>query len=156
MSTTTKDKVTKLSQLHASDMLKRRWPNRYIAQPILGVDECVAGLIEIGALSQIVIDESTKKIALIHWMLSRIEVKPKKDSFGEKFYSSGAWRKLRFSVLKQSNGLCKMCGTSSKEGARMHVDHIKPRSKFPELALDPTNMQVLCEDCNVGKSDIEY
>lgn len=33
----------------------------------------------------------------------------------------------------------------------LHVDHVKPRHFFPELALEITNLQVLCEDCNKGK-----
>ena len=35
----------------------------------------------------------------------------------------------------------------------MHVDHIKPKSTHPHLALVKSNMQVLCEDCNMGKSN---
>lgn len=40
-----------------------------------------------------------------------------------------------------------------------HVDHIKPRSRFKELELDPNNMQILCEACNMEKSnknEIDY
>ncbi|MFC6439812.1 HNH endonuclease [Bowmanella sp. JS7-9] len=33
----------------------------------------------------------------------------------------------------------------------LHVDHVKPRAKFPELALDINNLQILCETCNLGK-----
>lgn len=33
----------------------------------------------------------------------------------------------------------------------MHVDHIKPVCTHPELCLDPENLQVLCDDCNLGK-----
>ncbi len=33
----------------------------------------------------------------------------------------------------------------------INVDHIKPRHTFPELELDPDNLQVLCADCNLGK-----
>lgn len=29
-----------------------------------------------------------------------------------------------------------------------HVDHILPRSRFPQYELDISNMQVLCEHCN--------
>ena len=44
------------------------------------------------------------------------------------------------------------CGRSKKEhGVVIHVDHIKPRSKFPELALEFDNLQILCDDCNIGK-----
>lgn len=29
-----------------------------------------------------------------------------------------------------------------------HVDHIKPRIQFPELAMAASNLQVLCEHCH--------
>ncbi len=35
----------------------------------------------------------------------------------------------------------------------MHVDHIKPRRKYPELALSRSNLQVLCNLCNHGKGN---
>ena len=35
----------------------------------------------------------------------------------------------------------------------MNVDHIKPRKLFPNLALDSSNLQVLCEVCNHGKGN---
>jgi len=45
-----------------------------------------------------------------------------------------------------------LCGKSKhKDDAILHVDHIKPRSKYPDLALELKNLQVLCEDCNIGK-----
>ena len=68
-----------------------------------------------------------------------------------KFYASLEWKQVRYEVLRKSDGRCCCCGASSKDGARLHVDHIMPRSKFPKLALDPANLQVLCEDCNFGK-----
>jgi len=39
-------------------------------------------------------------------------------------------------------------------GIVIHVDHIKPRSRYPELSLEIENLQVLCEDCNMGKSNV--
>ncbi len=35
----------------------------------------------------------------------------------------------------------------------MNVDLIKPRSKFPELALTLDNLQILCAACNHGKGN---
>lgn len=35
----------------------------------------------------------------------------------------------------------------------MNVDHIKPRKTHPHLALDPSNLQVLCDVCNHGKGN---
>lgn len=68
------------------------------------------------------------------------------------FYDSQEWREVRYLVLKHYGFKCMTCGRSPKKhGIVLHVDHIKPRSKFPELELDPMNLQVLCEDCNLGK-----
>lgn len=70
------------------------------------------------------------------------------------FYSSKEWRKLRVRVLEKYGCKCMMCGRSPKvHGVVLHVDHIKPRSKYPELELDISNLQVLCEDDNLGKSN---
>jgi hypothetical protein len=70
------------------------------------------------------------------------------------FYWSDEWRALRYRRLKASDGCCCLCGRSHRaHGVILHVDHIKPRSKHPELELVFDNTQVLCEDCNLGKSN---
>jgi len=72
----------------------------------------------------------------------------------ESFYQSEAWREARYKALRHSDGRCQLCGRSKRaDGVILHVDHIKPRSRFPELALDVANLQVLCEDCNLGKGN---
>lgn len=69
------------------------------------------------------------------------------------FYFSREWRELRYRVLRSSNKSCQCCLAKNKP---LHVDHIKPISKFPELKLDINNLQVLCEDCNLGKSNLYF
>jgi len=67
-----------------------------------------------------------------------------------------AWKNLRLGVLEIYGPLCMKCGASNR---RIDVDHIKPKSLFPELALTFENMQVLCEICNQEKgvkSQIDY
>lgn len=71
----------------------------------------------------------------------------------KRFYSSREWREMRYDVLRNTGAACNCCGARASDGVRIHVDHIKPRSKYPELQLDITNLQVLCEDCNIGKSN---
>ena len=71
------------------------------------------------------------------------------------FYRSQAWRSLRIEVLAESNRRCVLCGSSPDNGIKLHVDHIKPRSLYPELALEKSNLQILCEDCNLGKMTSE-
>ena len=73
---------------------------------------------------------------------------------GKDFYKCDEWRSLRIRVLEKYECKCMMCGRSPKNhGIVIHVDHIKPRSRHPELSLDFDNLQLLCEDCNLGKSN---
>jgi len=70
------------------------------------------------------------------------------------FYSSREWLELRVRVLESYECKCMMCGRSPKDhGIVIHVDHIKPRSKRPELSLNFSNLQLLCAACNRGKSN---
>jgi 5-methylcytosine-specific restriction endonuclease McrA len=58
---------------------------------------------------------------------------------------------LRYDILNRDNFKCVICGASSREGARLHVDHIIPVSKGGKSS--PDNLRTLCERCNIGKSN---
>lgn len=66
-------------------------------------------------------------------------------------YASEEWRLLRYQALKRDGGKCACCGRTRKDGVVMHVDHIKPKSRYPQHAYELSNLQVLCDDCNLGK-----
>lgn len=68
------------------------------------------------------------------------------------FYSSEAWRRVRYVALKMHGARCQCCGATAADGATICVDHIIPRYKAPHLALDVANLQILCADCNIGKA----
>lgn len=70
-----------------------------------------------------------------------------------KFLSSYQWRKLRYEAIQKYERRCMCCGLTPDDGIKLHVDHIKPRKKYPELALDIDNLQILCEICNHGKGN---
>lgn len=78
---------------------------------------------------------------------------PVKKREKDKFYSSPAWRMLRYQAIKRDGATCQLCGRTRKHGVVLHVDHIKPRSTHPKLELDLHNLQTLCEDCNMGKGN---
>lgn len=63
------------------------------------------------------------------------------------------WRQVRFDALRKAGGRCCLCGATAASGAVLHVDHIKPKSIFPALAFESSNLQVLCADCNMGKGN---
>jgi Homing endonuclease associated repeat/HNH endonuclease len=62
------------------------------------------------------------------------------------------WR-LRALVLMRDGARCQMCGATVQSGATLHVDHKTPWSKGGETVIE--NLQILCEQCNIGKSDVE-
>lgn len=74
------------------------------------------------------------------------------EALGKRFYATRRWKMLRYHVLQSRGARCEVCGrTPSRHGVIVHVDHIKPRSKYPALALEESNLQIMCEDCNMGK-----
>jgi len=62
-------------------------------------------------------------------------------------------RRLRALVLMRDRARCCLCGSGPGEGVTLHVDHVKPWSKGGETVLE--NLQILCNVCNIGKSDVE-
>lgn len=100
--------------------------------------------------------EHKKKISKKNW---RRKLKGKKPlsrkqrllfAPGHVFYRSKRWRELRRRVFRHYGYRCMSCRAVDTE---MHVDHIKPRSKHPHLSLTFENLQVLCKDCNMEKSN---
>jgi len=75
------------------------------------------------------------------------------DVASDAFLSTFEWRKVRMEALKKYGPRCQCCGATPANGAVMNVDHIKPRKKWPSLALDVNNLQILCHDCNHGKGN---
>jgi len=67
------------------------------------------------------------------------------------FLTSHDWAEVRYKVLLKYGARCMCCGRSAKDNIVINVDHIKPRSTHPQLALDINNLQVLCDQCNKGK-----
>lgn len=61
------------------------------------------------------------------------------------------WR-LRALVLMRDGARCRLCGADSQKSV-LHVDHVVPWSRGGETLLE--NLQILCEMCNIGKSDYQ-
>jgi 5-methylcytosine-specific restriction endonuclease McrA len=57
-------------------------------------------------------------------------------------------------ALERDGARCACCGRTPADGVRINVDHIKPRHRYPELALTLENLQVLCHECNHGKGNL--
>ena len=75
-----------------------------------------------------------------------------RETSDDQFLRSWKWTTLRYKVLLKYGRRCMCCGANPDDGETViHVDHIKPRHEHPKLALDASNLQVLCAACNRGK-----
>lgn len=61
-------------------------------------------------------------------------------------------RGLRHEVFKRDNYTCVECGAKKEDGATLHIDHIIPVSKGGSDEMN--NLQTLCSDCNLNKSNL--
>ena len=86
----------------------------------------------------------------------KVSQKPRKKpntTYGESIVFT-SYRKVRYDALLRSGGCCECCGNTPKSsGKPLHIDHIKPKSIYPELKNELSNFQVLCADCNIGKGN---
>jgi 5-methylcytosine-specific restriction endonuclease McrA len=75
------------------------------------------------------------------------------DVASAEFLQSKEWKALRRVVIEAYGRQCMKCKTTPRAKNKTHVDHIKPRKRFPSLALDVGNLQVLCSRCNKNKGN---
>ena len=61
------------------------------------------------------------------------------------------WR-LRALVIMRDGAYCRLCGATPHDGAKFHVDHVVPWTKGGETLIE--NLQILCNVCNIGKSNV--
>jgi hypothetical protein len=65
------------------------------------------------------------------------------------------WQTLRYAAKEKYGLICMKCGKTEDE-AVIHVDHIEPVSLYPEKAYDFSNLQILCAQCNIKKSNKDF
>lgn len=77
--------------------------------------------------------------------MPRIKVAPPRTpKRADPFYLSIEWRTLRAFILRRDGYRCVICKCDVSGKGEARVDHILPRSTHPRLALDPSNLRVLC------------
>lgn len=85
----------------------------------------------------------------------------------DNWQSSSDWHLWRMQQLEQQNWKCACCGQLMRFGKKIYlpngsftlepqhptVDHVLPKSLFPEFALDKENLVMVCWSCNRRKSN---
>lgn len=97
--------------------------------------------------------------AVLHPRVKMPSVKMPSVNLKDEFYKSWDWRTLRLEVIKEHGRACQCCGAmpgmmdAAGDPVRICVDHIKPISKYWHLRLVRSNLQILCDECNMGKGN---
>jgi hypothetical protein len=104
-------------------------------------DICVEYLAHKSGVSVVEIDRETRPPV------------PKANSRGGRVAQRGVSLSLRYEVLKRDNFRCVKCGRSPATGigVQLHVDHAISWANGGDTVL--ANLQTLCSDCNLGKSN---
>lgn len=74
----------------------------------------------------------------------------------QSFHVGDKWLILKRFAMNLFGERCMSCGLSqgfSKGNDEIQVDHVLPQSKYPDLAYDLDNLQILCKKCNHEKRD---
>ncbi|MGI6042125.1 MAG: HNH endonuclease [Candidatus Alectryocaccobium sp.] len=65
-----------------------------------------------------------------------------------RFYVSAEWRTLATAARVQQHNECQRCKARGYYKACEIVHHKRYVKKFPQLALDPDNLECLCKECH--------
>lgn len=74
---------------------------------------------------------------------------------GEKHpqWGGGTWNYWKKQALIRDDYICQICGF--REPEIMVVDHIKPKSLYPDLKFEMNNLITLCPNCHMRKTQRE-
>lgn len=69
----------------------------------------------------------------------------------QKTIKSERWKKFRRMIIQRDNGVCQRCLAKRNilVGDNLEVHHIKPRTKYPTLVFEESNVITICKTCNL-------
>lgn len=59
------------------------------------------------------------------------------------------WKQVQY---EKQNHKCAQCDFIAPTPKHLEIDHIKPISRYPQLAINTKNLQLLCRPCNQSKA----
>ena len=85
------------------------------------------------------------------WLSERNRINnPQKKGDLASRWKGGCAEYRKREALERDDYICQKC--EMREPEIMVVDHIKPKSIFPELATDLDNLMTLCPNCHARKT----
>lgn len=79
--------------------------------------------------------------------------RPAQQSDKEKAYQ--VWKETiaRDYVINRDGNNCRCCNRSARKDEKLDIDHIRSKGSTPAMKTSLTNMQLLCRNCHIKKTD---
>lgn len=68
-------------------------------------------------------------------------------------YECGTTEESQNWVRKHSDNYCPICSDNYSDRGGKTIDHKLPRSQYPWLSMDFSNLWVICKECNIEKAE---
>jgi hypothetical protein len=88
------------------------------------------------------------KEKIVYRDIVKTVIKREKRKTNPNIIQTKKYKEFRQKILERDNHKCQECGSSY----RLQVHHLKPKSKYPELIMEPSNCITLCITCH-SKTD---
>lgn len=86
-------------------------------------------------------------------LLEQLEITLVFSKIPKKYTDKYRQKDVKEALNKMYNGLCCYCEGNSNLTSYEEIEHYKPKSKYPELCFEWTNLHQICPRCNNTKKD---
>ncbi len=62
-----------------------------------------------------------------------------------------SFKKYKNDLFQEFDGKCCYCGVKAFSPQMVDIEHFKPKSLYPDLANDISNLLIACRECNISK-----
>lgn len=114
----------------------------------------VKTLFDVGISPDAIASSLGISIRSVYYYINLIKIRRYKKSTSTALYGTVSYQQWRNLVLKRDGYLCTKCRHKGSRSNPLQVDHIKPKSLYPSLALTVSNGRTLCKKCH--KCTISY
>ena len=91
------------------------------------------------------------KLKMFGWRLYIANVRMKKmtpaAAARRQCFYTAAMKNKRKRMLANNGGMCEVCGRKMKQ-EEMQLHHVLPYSEFPQYGMNPSNLEMVCDDCH--------
>jgi uncharacterized protein (TIGR02646 family) len=98
-------------------------------------------------------NESRWKQALLNAVSQYGSFKDIPEDTKEKLLAHYRHKDIQSALTESSSGKCAFCECIPSEGGNIEIEHFKPKSIYPDLTFDWTNLLPSCRKCNGSKSN---